>query len=165
MNHAANDPPMLFAGTVALVLMRVARMAGWAAIAAITILSLVPGSERPHTGLPGPAEHFAAYACTGLALSLAYLGLRERLIFWFGLATASSVFEILQRRIPDRDAEMQDALVSSFGLTTGLVLGAMAAVRLFEEKQRLEHGRRRTPAGPANRACAGKPEPHPAQDE
>jgi hypothetical protein len=132
MNHAANDPPMLFAGTAALVLMRVARMAGWAGIAAITILSLVPGSERPHTGLPGLAEHFAAYACTGFALSLAYLGLRERLIFWFGLATASGVFEILQRGIPDRDAEMQDALVSSFGLTTGLVLGAMAAVRLFE---------------------------------
>jgi hypothetical protein len=127
MNRAANDLPIRFAGTLVPLLMRVARMAGWAGIAAITILSLVPGSERPHTGLPGQAEHFAAYACTGFALSLAYHGLRERLIFWFVLATASGVFEILQIWIPGRDAKIQDALASTFGLTTGLVLGAMAA--------------------------------------
>jgi hypothetical protein len=133
MNRAANDLPIRFAGSLVPLLMRVARMAGWAGIATITILSLVPGSERPHTGWPGQAEHFAAYACTGFALSLAYLGLRERLIFWFGLATASGVFEILQIWIPGRDAKIQDALASTFGLTTGLVLGAMAAVKLFAE--------------------------------
>jgi hypothetical protein len=67
MNHAANDPPFRIAGTLASALTRVAPLAGFAGIAAITILSLVPGSERPHTGLPGHAEHFAAYACTGFA--------------------------------------------------------------------------------------------------
>ncbi|HMF06603.1 MAG TPA: VanZ family protein [Methylocella sp.] len=121
MNHAANDPPFRIAGTLASALKRVAPLAGFAGIAAITILSLVPGSERPHTGLPGHAEHFAAYACTGFALSVAYLGLRERLIFWFGLAMASGVFEILQRWIPGRSPEIRDALASTFGLTTGLV--------------------------------------------
>jgi VanZ family protein len=76
---------------------------------------------------------FGLPAATSFALSLAYLGLRERLIFWFGLATASGVFEILQIWIPGRDAKIQDALASTFGLTTGLVLGAMAAVKLFAE--------------------------------
>jgi VanZ family protein len=123
--------------------MRVARIAGWTGIAAITVLSLVPGSERPHTGLPGQAEHFAAYACTGFALSLAYLGLRERLIFWFVLATASGVFEILQIWIPGRDAKIQDALASTFGLTTALVLGAMAAAKLFAELPVVNREKRR----------------------
>jgi hypothetical protein len=133
MNRAADDPPTRFAGTPASLLMRVARIAGWAGIAAITILSLVPGSERPHTGLPGQAEHFAAYACTGFALSLAYRSLRERLIFWFGFATASGVFEILQIWIPGRRCEIEDVVVSTFGLTTALILGAMVGTRLFAE--------------------------------
>jgi VanZ family protein len=146
MKRATNDPPISFATTPAPLLMRLARMAGFAGIAAITILSLVPGHMRPHTGFPGQAEHFAAYACTGFALSLAHLRLRERLMFWSGLATASGVFEILQIWIPGRGAKIQDALASTLGLTAGLVLGAMAAAWLFSaspvenpKKQREHH--------------------------
>jgi VanZ family protein len=133
MIRAVNDPPRELARTPALLLMRLARIAGWAGIATITILSLVPGSLRPHTGFPGQAEHFAAYACTGFALSLAYLGLRTRLIFWSCLATASSVFEILQIWIPGRDAKIQDALASTLGLTTGLLIGATLAAQILAE--------------------------------
>jgi VanZ family protein len=133
MNRAVNDSPIGLARTSAPRLTRLARIAGWAGIAAITILSLVPGSERPHSGFPGQAEHFAAYACTGLALSLAYLGLRERLAFWLGLAAASGVFEILQIWIPGRDAKIQDAFASTAGLTTGLIVGAALAAQIFAE--------------------------------
>ena len=146
MNRAIHDSPIGFARTPAPRLTRLAHIAGWAGIAAITILSLVPGSDRPHSGFPGQVEHFAAYACTGLALSLAYLGLWERLAFWLGLAAASGVFEILQIWIPGRGAKIQDALASTIGLTAGLVLGAMAAARLFAalpvenpKKQREHH--------------------------
>jgi hypothetical protein len=114
-------------------LIRAARIAGWAGIAAITVLSLVPGSERPHTNLPGMAEHFVAYACTGFALSLAYQGLRERLIFWAALGTASGVFEILQMWIPGRSCEIEDVVVSTLGVTTGLLLGAALASQLSPE--------------------------------
>jgi len=133
MNRALNHSLMSFARMPAPRLTRLARIAGWAGIAAITILSLVPGSERPHTGFPGQAEHFAAYACTGLALGLAYLGLRERLAFWFGLATASGAFEILQIWIPGRHAKIQDAFASTAGLTTGLLIGATLAAQMLAE--------------------------------
>lgn len=133
MNPAAKNPPLAPARTLALLLVRLARIAGWAGIAAITILSLVPGSERPHTGFPGQAEHFAAYACTGFVISLAYIGLRTRLIFWFCLATASGVFEILQIWIPGRNARIQDALASTLGLTTGLLIGATLAAQKLAE--------------------------------
>lgn len=132
MNRAI-DPPKSSTRTIAPLLMRLARIAGWAGIAAITILSLVPGAERPHTGLPGQAEHFAAYACTGFALSIAYIGLRTRLIFWSCLAAASGVFEILQIWIPGRDAKVQDVLCSTLGLTTGLLIGATLAAQILAE--------------------------------
>ena len=131
MNQVFNNPPLTIAKDFSTFLMRAARVAGFAGIAAITILSLLPGSERPHTILPGQVEHFIAYACTGFALSLGYPGLRERLVFWAALGTASGVFEILQRWIPGRSCEIEDAVVSTLGLSTGLVLGAMAAARLF----------------------------------
>ncbi len=112
-------------------LARGARLAGFAGIAAITVLSLLPGAERPHTGLPGQAEHFTAYACTGFALSFGCLRLRERLVFLAVLAAASVGFEILQQWIPGRGCEIEDAVASSLGAAAGLALGALAAARLY----------------------------------
>jgi VanZ family protein len=152
MNRAVNDPPKRLTRTLAPLLVRLARIAGWAGIVAITILSLVPGPERPHTGLPGQAEHFAAYACTGFALSLAYRGFRERLTFWAALGTASGVFEILQRWIPGRGSEIADVLVSTLGLTAGLLVGAIFARRspkspLDKPEERAEHRAQQKPRG------------------
>ena len=145
LNRTTYDRLTRTAKIPCLLLMRVARVAGWAGIAAITILSLLPGVERPHSGLPGQVEHFAAYACTGIALSLAYLDLRQRLVFWLSLAAASGVFEILQIWIPGRDAKLQDALVSTLGITAGLLIGASLAAQVlaelpvkYPEKQRQE---------------------------
>ena len=40
---------------------RMARVLVWLSVVAITVLSLLPGDYRPHTGAPGRVEHFAAY--------------------------------------------------------------------------------------------------------
>ena len=42
---------------------RLAALAGWLGIVVIAVLSLVPGDYRPHTFLPGPAEHVLARVC------------------------------------------------------------------------------------------------------
>lgn len=131
MSYVFNSPPLKFAKMNAPLLTRGARLAGFAGIAAIAVLSLLPGAERPHTGLSGQAEHFMAYACTGFAISLGYIRLGERLIFWAALSAASGVFEILQQWIPGRGCEIEDAVVSTLGVTAGLVLGAVAAARFY----------------------------------
>ena len=41
-------------------LLTIARAAGFFGVLAIIVLSLVPSTYRPHTGLPGVAEHFIA---------------------------------------------------------------------------------------------------------
>jgi hypothetical protein len=105
-------------------LLRLARIATWTGIVAITILSLLPGSMRPHTGLPGQVEHFLAYACTGFAASLGYLSFRERIIVWIALGAASGFFEFLQACIPGRSSDVRDAFASTIGLTAGLLVGA-----------------------------------------
>ena len=43
-----------------------AMVMGWIGVVAIAVLSLVPGSLRPHTGLPGQMEHALAYGLTGM---------------------------------------------------------------------------------------------------
>jgi hypothetical protein len=105
----------------------IARLVAWACIVAITALSLVPGGLRPHTFLPGWSEHFIAYSGTGFFLALGYLGLRQRLFAWIGLAVASGVFEILQDFVPGRSPSPFDALASMGGLTLGVALGAVLA--------------------------------------
>ncbi len=97
-----------------------------------------------------------AYASTGLALSLAYLGLRERLFFFLGLGAASSLFELFQAWVPGRSPNARDALASALGLTAGLILGASFAARLtaespaeHPEKQR-EHRAEQEPGGERN---------------
>ena len=109
---------------------RIARVLAFACIAAIAVLSLVPGAERPHTGMPGRAEHFVAYGGTGFLLALGYLGWRQRLIAWIGLAAASGVFEILQNFIPGRSPSLFDALASSGGLTCGMAVGVILTAAL-----------------------------------
>lgn len=114
-------------GQVATPTLRLVRTIAWAGVLAITILSLLPGQERPETGLPGAVEHFLAYGCTGAALSFAYRGLRERLALWACLALASGLFEILQNFVPGRTSDVGDIVASTSGLTVGLVLGAKIA--------------------------------------
>ena len=98
-------------------------------IVAITIASLVPGSLRPHAGLPGPIEHALAYCLIGTLLCVGYVTPRERLFFWIGLAACSALFEILQNFVPGRSLAVIDSLASIAGLTAGFASGA--AIQTF----------------------------------
>jgi VanZ family protein len=111
---AAAPPPVL------------ARVIGWSLAAAIVVLSVVPATSRPETGLPHYFEHFAIFWATGLAFALGY-SLTPL------LATILVVFaggvEILQLFIPGRHARLSDfivdALASVIGLMTVLLVTQM----------------------------------------
>ncbi len=106
-------------------LLSIARPLAWACVVAIAVLSLVPGDTRPHTGLPGRAEHFIAYAGTAFFFALGYRGLHQRILALIGLAIASGAFEVLQSFVPGRSASSLDALASTSGAAFGLLLGAI----------------------------------------
>ena len=56
---------------------RLSRAIGLACVAAIIVLSLLPGDERPHTGASGQIEHAIAYFGTAVFLALGFRTLRE----------------------------------------------------------------------------------------
>src|SRR4051812_34471891 len=95
--------------------------ATWLCVATLVILSLVPGNERPRTGLEGQWEHFLAYAGTGLIATLAYYRPGWTI---GGLCLLSSVLELLQNFVPGRGPAVMDAMFS----TAGGIAGAGMAV-------------------------------------
>ena len=93
--------------------------------AIITVLSLLPGEERPHTGFSGNIEHVVAYAGTVGATAYAFLtpGIGALTL---GFSAASAVFEICQLFIPGRTSGVDNWLAS----TLGALVGAYAARHL-----------------------------------
>ncbi|SFK60765.1 hypothetical protein [Methylocapsa palsarum] len=112
-----------------------ARIAGVLGVLAIVVLSLVPGSQRPHTWLPGKAEHFVAYCGTASALALGFPAAACRIAAASCLAFLAGAMEVLQRSVHGRHAAFSDALVSALGGVFGVVIGAIlyaAAARAYK---------------------------------
>jgi VanZ family protein len=89
----------------------IARFAAWALLAAIVVLTLVPPSERPVTGLPRELEHSVIFAAAGAAFAIAYRGRITVLVL---AVICSGALEFAQSFVPGRHARvgnfMTDAL-------------------------------------------------------
>ncbi len=84
----------------------------------IVVLSLLPGTARPHTGASGRLEHMAAYAGTAFLSQLSL----PRLQGWRLLALATTLAaagEIAQIWIPGRASSLLDWVASSCGAGLG----------------------------------------------
>lgn len=106
------------------------RRTTWACILIIIILSLLPGSERPHTGFAGKWEHVMAYFGAGVIATIGYHLRYQRLIFGALVAILSFILEFLQQFVPDRGPTPLDAIASSSGLILGLLVGSIG-LRMF----------------------------------
>ena len=104
---------------------RIARYATWLCVGIIIILSLLPGSARPHTGFAGKIEHMIAYAGTGSITMIGDRLRQQRLMFWASVVSLSFLLEFLQQYVPARGADVLDAIASSTGLTAGMLLGGI----------------------------------------
>jgi VanZ family protein len=95
---------------------------------AVAVLSLVPGHDRPHTGIPGDLEHALAYALTALATSIGWPRTRGVAVV-LALTTMSGAFEVCQLWIPGRGASALTWIISSLSAGVGARL-APAVLRL-----------------------------------
>ena len=100
---------------------------GWVAI---VVLSVLPGSARPHSGASGFSEHFVAYAAVAFCLCYGIESKRKRLMVLVGLIVSSGFLELLQTYIPGRTAELKGLLSAA----AGAMLGFCAAWVLYQEK-------------------------------
>lgn len=92
------------------------RTMGWGGACLITILMLVPGSDRPHVLSSGLMEHILAYGLTSLALTCGYWHLRYPCVIAIGMTTYAGLLEALQLGVPGRSAKLIDFLMSAAGV-------------------------------------------------
>lgn len=99
---------------------RVARYLAVGTWIAIVVLSVLPGSLRPHTGFSGDWEHVAAYTGAAALTVIAFRRIPAALII-ASFSAASALFEFTQLMIPGRGT-----LVSNWAASTlGALLGAL----------------------------------------
>src|SRR4051794_7021569 len=98
-----------------------ARMAAWPAVVVIIILSVVPGSVRPHMLGNDRAEHFFAYLIAGSLFAIGYV----RPLRWLSggviLTICAGALELIQLLIPGRLASPRDFIVSTIGAWIGFL--------------------------------------------
>jgi VanZ family protein len=88
----------------------------------------IPGTYRPHTGLPGVAEHFIAYCSTAFAFALGFRSSASRIVIALVLTLLAGSMEVLQLWVPGRHSAIIDAVFSSLGGLLGIALGGLLLV-------------------------------------
>jgi len=99
-----------------------ARVLALLGLMAIVVLSVVPGSLRPHTAFFPMAEHFVAYAGVAGALAVAAPQRQALPLIILALAILSGGLELAQAFIPGRSCD----LFGFGGSSLGAVAGALA---------------------------------------
>jgi VanZ family protein len=117
--------------------LKTVKIAGALILVAFAVLSLVPMMLRPHTGLPGPLEHLAAYVIGGALLTFCYHKRSQPFIIVLSLSLYAASLEIGQNWVPGRDPKFIDFAASSAGALFGsaLVLIGLRATRLKGKMQ------------------------------
>lgn len=104
---------------------RLARLTGGLAVLGIIVLSVIPGGNRPHSGLPGIAEHFVFYLGGAGLLALGYEKRVSAGVVALVLSLTAVILELAQLVIPHRDANLLDVLVSAAGAIVGAGLARL----------------------------------------
>jgi VanZ family protein len=100
-----------------------ARLAAWLFFVAILILTFVPPTLRPLSGLPHNVEHLAIFFLLGAAFALGYRG-HAWALGLMGI-TGAAVLESLQIFTPGRHARLTDFLVDALGICLGIAAATL----------------------------------------
>ena len=106
------------------------RVIGWLAALSVVILSLLPGSLRPHVLPNNYEEHFLAYIVVGYLFAVGYPAFRQRLVVGAMLAIGAGSLEIAQLFVAGRISSVADFAASALGAWIGLNL-PLVARRLY----------------------------------
>jgi VanZ family protein len=101
---------------------KILRFVGWVGVAAIGVLSTLPGDARPHLGsdVPGQLEHLLAYFITAWVLALGYRKREHVTPIVLGLIAYAGLLEVAQLWIPGRTSQLIDFVASAFGVVAGV---------------------------------------------
>ena len=100
----------------------VVRAAGWVAVLAIGVVSLVPGQGRPHVLSQNQWEHLAAYVVAGMLLGTGYPRSKTMVLIGVALTAYGGALELAQLWVPGRMARLTDFGHSALGAWIGLTV-------------------------------------------
>ncbi len=106
---------------------KLCRIAGWALLVAIVVLSVVPPHYRPETPAPHDAEHFGIFFLAGLAFGFGYQ--RRHLIQAVLLVLFAAAVEVVQLAIPGRHSRLSDFVVDALSVSIGVGVAVLVAGR------------------------------------
>jgi VanZ family protein len=92
-----------------------------AGIVAVVTLSLLPGNDMPSVDVSDKIEHAVAYALLGLTGGLGFPTRRAAIVLLVLLPLLGVALEIGQLRVPERSAEVADALADWIGAALTLL--------------------------------------------
>jgi VanZ family protein len=104
---------------------RLVQLVSYLAVAVIIVLSLLPGSSRPHTGAPGQGEHVVAYFLTAFLFGLRSQSLSQITRIAIIAIAGAAALEAAQLLVPARNAQVMDFVASSVGILAGLCAGRL----------------------------------------
>jgi len=106
------------------------RVGAISALLVIGVLSLVPGDDRPHTGLPGGLEHVAAYVIAGFLLRLAYHERLSAIRVILLLTVYGAILELAQLWVPGRSGKLIDITADFAGASIGVLVATVLTRRI-----------------------------------
>jgi VanZ family protein len=103
------------------------KLVAWLCLAALGLLSLLPGSYVKRTGFGGHLEHFFGYLLTAGIFCLAYRSRRHALLIAVGLTAVAALFETAQYVSPGRTPALSAWAAGTAGVVTSGLLGWLVA--------------------------------------
>ena len=109
------------------------RVLTWICVVALAVLSLLPSEAVVQTGLPGPVNHFVAYAGAAAIATLGYGRASRVLLPMLAMFCAyGGMLEYLQHFAPERDPTFLDFAASAGGTLGGGIATAILFSSLWK---------------------------------
>jgi VanZ family protein len=102
-----------------------ARVCGYVGVVAIAVLSLMPGSGRPHLLPVSQIEHVIAYGATAMMLALGHPGRRAPPAIVGLLTVYAALLEVAQLFVAGRTARLIDVAAGVLGAAIGTSLALL----------------------------------------
>ena len=109
----------------------------WAGVVAVSLVSVTPRDQLPPIGIDlwDKLQHVLAYAVLSGLAGQAYAARKYLAHLFLGLVALGGVLEVIQSFIPNREAEIGDAIANAVGAGIGL-LAVILAGKAFARVRR-----------------------------
>jgi VanZ family protein len=94
------------------------RAFAWLLVIGLVVITVVPASERPVTGVQHDFEHFLAFGFVGFIFALAYS--RRPILLMLSAIVFTAVLELMQIPLPTRHARLEDFLTDALASCVGI---------------------------------------------